>query len=118
MTFASPLVLLVLLLVPVAIALGGDPAIAVPMVTVFVLLTAVPALGRRMPPILGAQPAELLACILRRRRRGCCPQPAAGVHDDGLASDWVPIDALKEGHRLLAGVCANRLGRAAPGGAG
>jgi benzoate membrane transport protein len=35
-------------------ALGGDPAIAVPMVTVFVLLTAVPALGRRMPPILGA----------------------------------------------------------------
>jgi benzoate membrane transport protein len=35
-------------------ALGGDPAIAAPMVAVFVVLTAVPALGRRMPPILGA----------------------------------------------------------------
>jgi benzoate membrane transport protein len=35
-------------------ALSDDPAIAAPMVAVFVLLTAVPALGRRMPPILGA----------------------------------------------------------------
>jgi benzoate membrane transport protein len=35
-------------------ALGGDIAIAVPMAAVFVLLSAVPTLGRRIPPILGA----------------------------------------------------------------
>jgi benzoate membrane transport protein len=35
-------------------ALHTDPAIAVPMVLVFLLLSAVPALGRRMPPMIGA----------------------------------------------------------------
>ncbi|TKG72176.1 benzoate transporter [Prauserella endophytica] len=35
-------------------SLGLDPGIAVPMVAVFLLLSAFPALGRRIPPILGA----------------------------------------------------------------
>ena len=35
-------------------ALHGDPAIAVPMVVVFFALAAVPALARRMPPLIGA----------------------------------------------------------------
>ena len=35
-------------------ALGADPLIAVPMVAVFLLLSAVSRFGRRVPPILGA----------------------------------------------------------------
>lgn len=35
-------------------ALHTDPAIAVPMVLVFLTLSAVPALGRRLPPLIGA----------------------------------------------------------------
>src|SRR5215217_8670323 len=35
-------------------ALHSDPAIAAPMVLTFLLLSAVPALGRRMPPLIGA----------------------------------------------------------------
>ena len=35
-------------------ALHADPAIAVPMVLAFLLLAAVPALGRRLPPLIGA----------------------------------------------------------------
>src|SRR5215211_4142348 len=35
-------------------SLHGDPAIAAPMVAVFLALSAVPALGRRMPPLIGA----------------------------------------------------------------
>jgi benzoate membrane transport protein len=35
-------------------SLGADVAIAAPMVAVFLLLSAVPTLGRRIPPILGA----------------------------------------------------------------
>lgn len=35
-------------------ALDADPAIAVPMVLAFLLLAAIPALGRRLPPLIGA----------------------------------------------------------------
>lgn len=35
-------------------ALHSDPPIAVPMAVVFLALSAVPALGRRMPPLIGA----------------------------------------------------------------
>ena len=55
-------------------ALGGDPAIAAPMVAVFILLTAVPALGRRMPPILGALVVGAVAVGLSGRFN---PGPAA-----------------------------------------
>jgi benzoate membrane transport protein len=55
-------------------ALGGDPAIAAPMAAVFVVLTAVPALGRRMPPILGALVAGAVAVGLSGRFN---PGPAA-----------------------------------------
>ncbi|MDQ0376033.1 benzoate/H(+) symporter BenE family transporter [Amycolatopsis thermophila] len=42
-------------------SIGVDPAVAVPMVVVFVLLLAVPAAGKRMPPILGALLAGVIA---------------------------------------------------------
>ncbi len=35
-------------------ALHTDPAVAVPMVLTFLLLAAIPALGRRLPPLIGA----------------------------------------------------------------
>jgi benzoate membrane transport protein len=35
-------------------ALHGDAAVAVPMAATFLALSAVPALGRRMPPLIGA----------------------------------------------------------------
>lgn len=40
------------------------PAIALPMVAVFVLLSAVPALGRRMPPVLGTLIVGVLAVLV------------------------------------------------------
>lgn len=40
------------------------PVIALPMVVVFVLLTAVPALGKRMPPVLGTLLIGLLAVVV------------------------------------------------------
>src|SRR4051794_10813968 len=36
------------------LALGRDAAVAAPMVVLFVLLTAFPSVGRRLPPIIGA----------------------------------------------------------------
>lgn len=42
-------------------SLGADPLVAVPMVAVFLLLSAIPAAGRRMPPILGALVVGALA---------------------------------------------------------
>ncbi|MFC4002415.1 benzoate/H(+) symporter BenE family transporter [Prauserella oleivorans] len=48
-------------------ALGLDPLVAVPMVAAFLLLSVFPALGHRMPPILGALLAGVLAVILSGR---------------------------------------------------
>ena len=45
-------------------AVAGDGAVAVPMVVVFVLLSAWPAAGRRMPPVLGALLAGVVAVLV------------------------------------------------------
>lgn len=45
-------------------AVVTDPAVAAPMVLVFLLATAVPAVGRLLPPILGALVAGALAVAL------------------------------------------------------
>ena len=48
-------------------ALHGDVAIAAPMVLTFLLLSAVPALGRRMPPLIGALLVGALVVIVLGR---------------------------------------------------
>jgi len=48
-------------------ALHADVAIAAPMVAAFVLLSAVPALGRRMPPMIGALLVGAIAATLSGR---------------------------------------------------
>ena len=48
-------------------ALSADVMIALPMVAVFVLLSAVPAVGRRIPPILGALIVGAVAVALSGR---------------------------------------------------
>jgi benzoate membrane transport protein len=48
-------------------ALHGDPAIAVPMVATFLALSALPALGRRMPALIGALLVGALAVLLLGR---------------------------------------------------
>lgn len=48
-------------------ALGADVVIAAPMVVVFLVLGAVPALGRRLPPILGALLAGMVAVAVSGR---------------------------------------------------
>lgn len=48
-------------------ALHGDPAIAVPMVAVFLALSAAPSLGRRLPPLIGALLVGALAAAVLGR---------------------------------------------------
>ena len=48
-------------------ALHGDPAIAAPMVLVFLALSALPHFGRRMPPLIGALLAGALAAVVLGR---------------------------------------------------
>jgi benzoate membrane transport protein len=55
-------------------ALGSDVAIAAPMVAVFVLLTALPSVGRLVPPIIGALLVGATAVALSGRFE---PGPAA-----------------------------------------
>jgi len=55
-------------------ALGADVGIAAPMIATFVLLSAVPTLGRRVPPILGALAVGAVAVGLSGRFD---PGPAA-----------------------------------------
>jgi benzoate membrane transport protein len=50
-------------------SLQDDVAIAVPMVVVFLLLSALPALGRRVPPIIGALVVGVVAVVLSGRFR-------------------------------------------------
>jgi benzoate membrane transport protein len=64
-------------------ALGGDVAIAAPMVLAFVLLSAVPSLGRRLPPIIGALTVGAAAVALSGRFR-----PAAAAH-------WVAVPVFQ-----------------------
>lgn len=59
-------------------AVAADGPVAVPMVAVFVLLSAWPAAGRRLPPVLGALLAGVLAVLLSGRRG------AGGGDLDGL----------------------------------
>ncbi len=54
-------------------ALHTDPALAVPMALVFLLLSAVPGLGRRLPPLIGA------LLVGRARDRGCSAGSAASA---------------------------------------
>jgi benzoate membrane transport protein len=51
-------------------ALHSDPAVAVPMALVFFGLAAVPALGRRMPPLIGALLVGALAIAVLARMGG------------------------------------------------
>jgi benzoate membrane transport protein len=55
-------------------SLHDDVVIAVPMVVVFLLLSALPALGRRLPPIIGALAVGTVAVALSGRFR-----PAEGA---------------------------------------
>jgi len=48
-------------------SLHGDIAIAAPMVAVFLALSALPALGRRMPPLIGALLVGALAAVVLGR---------------------------------------------------
>lgn len=48
-------------------ALHGDPAIAVPMVATFLVLSALPALGRRVPALIGALLVGALVVLLLGR---------------------------------------------------
>ena len=57
-------------------ALHADPAVAVPMALAFLLLAAVPALGRRLPPLIGALVVGA-ACVAMLGRVG-------GAAFDGL----------------------------------
>jgi benzoate membrane transport protein len=50
-------------------ALGRDVAIAAPMVALFVLLTALPAVGRLLPPIIGALVVGAVAVAMSGRFR-------------------------------------------------
>ena len=59
-------------------ALHGDPAIAVPMVAAFLVLSAAPSWGRRLPPLIGALlVGALVVAVLGR-------VDAAGLGDLGL----------------------------------
>jgi len=51
------------------LALGRDVAIAAPMVALFVLLSAFPSVGRRLPPIIGALFVGAVAVALSGRYR-------------------------------------------------
>lgn len=51
-------------------ALHADVAIAAPMVATFVLLSAVPALGRRLPPLIGALLVGAIAAAIGGRFAG------------------------------------------------
>jgi benzoate membrane transport protein len=51
-------------------SLHADPAIAVPMTAGFLLLSALPVLGRRLPPLLGALAIGALAIALLGRMDG------------------------------------------------
>jgi benzoate membrane transport protein len=51
-------------------ALHSDVAIAAPMVLAFLALSAAPALGRRLPPVIGALLAGVLAIALLGRMEG------------------------------------------------
>jgi benzoate membrane transport protein len=45
----------------------ADPAVAAPMVVAFLVLTAVPSLGRRLPPVLGSLATGVVAVVLSGR---------------------------------------------------
>ncbi|MBN9427045.1 MAG: benzoate/H(+) symporter BenE family transporter [Burkholderiales bacterium] len=45
-------------------SLHKDPGVAVPMVLVFIVLSALPSLGRRVPPMIGAMLVGILAIVL------------------------------------------------------
>jgi benzoate membrane transport protein len=53
--------------IDLVLALGRDVAIAAPMVVLFVLLTALPSVGRWMPPIIGALIVGAVAVALSGR---------------------------------------------------
>lgn len=54
-------------------SLAGDPVIAGPMIAVWLLLGVVPALGRRMPPIIGALLVGAIAAVALGRFAGGWP---------------------------------------------
>ncbi|MFC7448353.1 benzoate/H(+) symporter BenE family transporter [Rhodococcus daqingensis] len=73
--------------VELVLAVGVDPAVAVPMVAVFVILSACTPLGRWMPATLGALLVGVAATLLAGRFD---PGPASGVFARPVftAPDW------------------------------
>lgn len=69
---AIPMPIVMAMVAAIFLSFGTDivdasttaPAIALPMVAVFILLSAVPALGRRMPPVLGTLIVGVLAVVV------------------------------------------------------
>ena len=72
-------------------ALHGDFTVAGPMAAVFVLLGALPALGRRLPPLIGALIVGAIAILLAGRVDG------AALGGLGLAAPVVPVPAWSVG---------------------
>lgn len=66
-------------------ALHGDPAIAVPMVAAFLVLSAAPSLGRRLPPLIGALLVGASAAAVLGR------VDTAGLGDLGLVRPVVQV---------------------------
>lgn len=69
-------------------ALNADPAIAVPMVLTFLLLAAIPALGRRLPPLIGALIVGAIAVTLLGRVGGAAFDGLQIIHPVILAPIW------------------------------
>lgn len=69
-------------------ALHEDPAIAVPMALGFLVLSAVPALGRRLPPLLGALVLGVAAVLLLGRLDGAAGAGLAVVVPVVQAPAW------------------------------
>lgn len=69
-------------------ALNADPAIAVPMALTFLLLAAIPALGRRLPPLIGALIVGATAVTLLGRVGGAAFDGLQIIHPVILAPIW------------------------------
>jgi len=72
------------------LALGRDVAVAAPMVAVFVLLSALPTVGRRLPPIIGALIVGAVAVALSGRFK-----PAAAT------AQWIAAPVFQVPHWSL-----------------
>lgn len=69
-------------------ALHADPALAVPMVLAFLLLAAIPALGRRLPPLIGALIVGVTAIALLGRIGGAAFDGLQIIHPALIPPIW------------------------------